>query len=250
MPLKPEFWRAPIDNDFGNGMPDSLQIWKNMENEFLVERIEYEQLATGGVNVNVDFKIKRIDSKASISYKVYSDGTVIVNSAFYLDKSGLPVIPRVGFRTRLPREFDNFTYFGRGPHENYIDRKTSALVGLYKSKAEEQYYPYNRPQENGYKTDVRWAMLENESGNGLKVSGNPLICTSAMPYAREDFDPGLQKAQRHTTDIIQRDFVEWHIDLKQMGVGGDNAWGAWPHDKYMIFPGVYDFSFSVQPVIK
>jgi beta-galactosidase len=250
MPLQPEFWRAPIDNDFGNGMPDSLKIWKNIEYEFFVEKIESLQPVSGSIVVNIDFNINRIDSKAGISYEIYSDGLVVIESTFNLDKPGLPVIPRIGFRTRLPREFDNFNYFGRGPHENYIDRKTSALVGLYKSKAEEQYYPYNRPQENGYKTDVRWAMLENESGTGLKVSGNPLICTSAMPYAREDFDPGLQKAQRHTTDIVQRDFIEWHIDLKQMGIGGDNAWGAWPHEKYMIFPGVYSFSFSVQPVIK
>jgi beta-galactosidase len=250
MPLQPEFWRAPIDNDFGNGMPESLEIWKNLENEFLVEKIEYEQPVAGSVVVNIDFNINRIDSKAGISYEIYSDGLVLIKSTFNLDKPGLPVIPRIGFRTRLPREFDNFTYYGRGPHENYIDRKTSALVGLYKSKAEEQYYPYNRPQENGYRTDVRWAMLEDESGTGLKAAGDPLISTSAMPYAREDFDPGLQKAQRHTTDIILRDFIEWHIDLKQMGIGGDNAWGAWPHDKYKIFPGVYSFSFSVQPVIK
>ena len=92
-------------------------------------------------------------------------------------------------------------------------------------------------------------MLKNDNGAGLKASGNPLISTSAMPYAREDFDPGLQKAQRHTTDIVQRDFIEWHIDLMQMGVGGDNAWGAWPHDEYKIFPGIYNFSFSIKPII-
>jgi beta-galactosidase len=250
MPLQPEFWRSPLDNDFGNGMPDSLKVWKNIENDFLVENIDYLQPVTGKVIVNVDFGISRIDSKASIGYEISSDGTVTVNSKFKLDKPELPIVPRIGFRTRLPREFDNFTYFGRGPHENYIDRNTSALVDLYRSRAEEQYYPYNRPQENGYKTDVRWAMLENGRGTGLKAKGNPLICTSAMPYALEDFDPGLKKVQRHTTDIIQRDFVEWHIDLKQMGVGGDNAWGAWPHDKYKIFPGVYNFSFSIEPVIK
>ena len=249
MPLQPEFWRAPIDNDFGNGMPDSLKVWKNIEKEFLVEKIESLQPSDGNVIVKVDFNIKPIDSRAGISYEIYSDGAVVVKSSFNLDKPGLPVIPRIGFRTRLPQEFDNFIYFGRGPHENYIDRNTSALVGLYKSKAQEQYYPYNRPQENGYKTDVRWAMLKNDNGAGLKASGNPLISTSAMPYAREDFDPGLQKAQRHTTDIVQRDFIEWHIDLMQMGVGGDNAWGAWPHDEYKIFPGIYNFSFSIKPII-
>ncbi|UCH15720.1 MAG: beta-galactosidase, partial [Bacteroidales bacterium] len=211
--------------------------------------IGFLQPSDGSVTVNVDFNIQRIECRAAISYEIYSDGAVVVNSTFNLDKPGLPIIPRIGFRTRLPEEFNNFTYFGRGPHENYIDRNTSALVGLYQSKAHEQYYPYNRPQENGYKTDVRWAILKNDTGAGIKINGNPLISTSAMPYSREDFDPGFQKAQRHPMDVVQRDYIEWHIDLKQMGIGGDNAWGAWPHDQYKIFPGIYNFSFSIKPVI-
>jgi len=248
MPLQPEFWRAPLDNDFGNGMPDTCGIWKDLEKEFTVEKIECSQPAPGKIVVSTDFRVGRIDAGASVVYEIYGDGTLEVKSTFNFDREGLPVIPRIGFRLRLPAEYDDFSYFGRGPHENYIDRNTSALVGLYRSKAADQYYPYNRPQENGYKTGVRWAMLCNEGGEGLKVNGQPLICTSAMPYAREDFDPGNKKAQRHTTDIIARDFIEWHIDLKQMGVGGDNAWGAWPHEKYLIFPAVYNFSFVLHPV--
>ena len=248
MPLQPDFWRAPTDNDFGNNMPDRCAVWKDLQNDFKVKRAEVRQPIPGKAEITVEFDIERIRSSAVISYTVYSDGAVAVASMFDLNKSDLPEIPRVGFRTRLPAAYADFSFFGRGPHENYIDRKTSALVNLYSSKVKDQYYPYSRPQENGYKTDVRWAMLKDNKGRGLKVTGESLIGTSALPNAREDFDPGKQKAQRHTIDIIPRDFIEWHIDLKQMGVGGDNSWGAKPHDAYMIFPGIYTFNFTLQPV--
>ena len=152
-------------------------------------------------------------------------------------------------RTVRSGEFGNLSYLGRGPHENYIDRNTSALVGLYQSKAIEQYYPYDRPQENGYKTDVRWVSLKNNKGIGLKANGSSLISTSALPFAREDFDPGERKAQRHINDVSPQYFVEWHIDLMQMGVGGDNSWGARTHDEYLIFPGIYHFNFSLVPIM-
>ncbi len=249
IPLQADFWRAPTDNDFGNRMPKRCGVWKDLEKEFEVKRVDVSQPIDGKISVTVEFYISRIKSVADISYIVYSDGTVHIESMFNLNKSDLPEIPRIGFRTRLPAEFSNFAYFGRGPHENYIDRNTSALIGAYQSKVKDQYYPYNRPQENGYKTDVRWATLKNSSGVGLKSIGELTFSTSAMPYAREDFDAGEKKAQRHTTDVSPQDFVEWHIDLRQMGVGGDNSWGAKPHDEYMIFPGIYHFNFTLRPIL-
>lgn len=262
MPLLPNFWRAPTDNDFGNNMPRRCAEWKELEKQFKVKRVEMSQPVGGKVVIETEFDIESLNSNATIDYSVFSDGTVRIESMFNL-KGGLPraryrgpqpepaelsEIPRIGFRTRVPAEFSDFTYFGRGPHENYIDRCTAALVGLYKSKAQDQCYPYNRPQENGYKTEVRWAALQNSKGAGMKVIGSPAIGTSAMPYAREDFDEGEKKINRHATDVPRRDFVEWHIDLKQMGVGGDTSWGAKPHDEYMIFPGIYHFSFVIQPM--
>jgi beta-galactosidase len=248
MPLEPDFWRAPTDNDFGNRMPRRCAVWKDIAEAFEVKHVEANQPVSGKAEIVVAFTIQRVKSDAEINYTVFTDGTVIIASMFNLDNDNLPEIPRIGFRTRLPKTCSAFTYFGRGPHENYIDRKTSALVGLYTSPAADKYYPYNRPQENGNKTDVRWAMLKNSKDIGLKVIGEPLLSTNAMPYAREDFDPGESKAQRHTIDITPRDFIEWHIDLKQMGVGGDNSWGAKPHDEYMLFPGIYKFTFTLQPI--
>jgi len=247
MPLQPNFWRAPIDNDFGNNMPKRCGVWKNLEKSFEIEHMDVSHPIPGKVIVNIHYSITKIKSDAQIQYHIYSNGAIEVNSTFDLKKDDLPEIPRIGFRTRLKSDYNEFAYFGKGPHENYIDRNTAAFVDLYHSKASEQYYPYIRPQENGYKTEVRWASLKNKQGKGLKVSGTPYFCTSAMPYAQEDFDPGKEKAQRHAVDIEKRDFVEWHIDLKQMGLGGDNSWGRRPHNKYMIYPDVYSFSFTLEP---
>jgi beta-galactosidase len=122
------------------------------------------------------------------------------------------------------------------------------LISLYSGKVGDQFFLYVRPQENNYKTDVRWFSLTNETGLGLKVAGKPVFCTSALNNAMEDFDDGAKKDQRHITDIVPRDFVEWCIDYKQMGVGGDNSWGAKPLDKYMLFQGEYKYKFDIIPV--
>jgi beta-galactosidase len=252
MPLQPDFWRAPVDNDFGYTfkLPVSSAIWKDTHESFLVRDIRIEHGIPGLAEITVDYFIESINSDAKIRYKVFSDGTIEINSLFNLKQGDLPIIPRIGFRTRLSDEYADFAYFGKGPHENYIDRNQSARVGFYTSKAEEQYYPYVRPQENGYKTEVRWARLTNNKGTGLKIKGKPSFSTSAMPHAREDFDPGQKFAQRHTIDISPRDFIEWHIDFKQMGVGGINSWGAKPLDEYLIYPNVYRFEFIIEPISK
>jgi beta-galactosidase len=247
MPIEPDFWRAPVDNDFGYKMPELCNVWKNIKDDFSLRYLEIKQHIEGKITIIADYVIHTIHSDAKIIYNIFANGAIKIECEFNF-KNNLPIIPRIGFRTRLPEEYAELTYFGRGPHENYIDRNHSARVGLYQSNAHEQYFPYVRPQENGYKTEIRWVQLTNKNGVGLKASGN-LISTSAMPYAREDFDPGLKMAQQHSIDVFPRDFIEWHIDLKQMGVGGINSWGAKPLDKYLIYPVDYTFEFIIHPVI-
>ena len=247
MPLEPNFWRAPTDNDFGNKMPEKSAIWKAIVNDFEVRQITNTQDILGLVQVDVDYVIPTLGNQtASVSYKIYGDGTLSVHSEFDFLNHRLPEIPRIGFRTRIKPEFDSFSYFGRGPHENYVDRNTSALVGLYESPVKDQRFKYARPQENGYKTDVRWARLENSKGNIIEVSSNGTFGTSAMPYAQESFDDGGEKEQRHPEDVALEPYVEWHIDKLQRGVGGDDSWGALPHDQYRIFPGLYSFDFTLK----
>jgi len=247
-PLQPNFWRAPTDNDFGNNMPKRAQVWKNLEESFNLKNWKIDQPCPGQVNIETTFDIQKINTETKILYTIYSDGSVKIDSKFILYEKDLPSLPRIGFITKLKKEYSNFSYYGRGPHENYIDRNTSARVDVYNSTVAEQYFPYTRPQENGYKTDVRWAKLYNEEGLGLKAVGQDQFGTSALHYSQEQLDPGSSKQHRHSTDIEPQNFVEWHIDFKQMGVAGDNSWGARPHKQYRIFPGVYNFEFILTPI--
>lgn len=246
MSLQPNFWRAPIDNDYGNRMPDRCKVWKDLVDHFQVRNVSVTQPIDGLVEVVVDYDITSLKRKrAKVHYKIFGDGTVEVNSRFDLGDRDLPEIPRIGFRTRLRADYQTLQYFGRGPQENYIDRNSGALIGKYESNVAEQYFAYARPQENGNKTEVRWAQLKDEGGHQIKASAKVPFEMSAWPYAQEDFDDGEEKDQRHTDDVRQQPFVEWHIDLRQMGVGGDDSWGARPHDEYMIYPGIYEFSFQL-----
>ncbi|MFP4469873.1 MAG: glycoside hydrolase family 2 TIM barrel-domain containing protein [Bacteroidales bacterium] len=159
-----------------------------------------------------------------------------------------PEMPRFGVRFALPAQFDHLTWYGRGPHENYCDRYTSAFVDVYNQKVAEQYFPYIRPQENGYKTDIRWMMLTNGSGKGLMIDGLPLFSGSALHNSIADFDQGTKENYRHTIDIVPKDTVFVTVNFKQMGVGGDNSWGARPHDQYLLPAGDYGFRFRIKPV--
>ena len=155
--------------------------------------------------------------------------------------------------------------YGRGPHENYIDRKDSAFMGIYKSLVSNLGFDYSRPQENGYRTETKWLELTDENGTGLKIYGEPIISFSAHNNTIEDFDDGIRennpgeelssrsriiKKQRKPVDVPKRDFISLNIDLKQMGVGGDNSWGARPLLKYLIQPGNFKYSFTIKPILK
>ena len=140
------------------------------------------------------------------------------------------------------------TWYGRGPHESYWDRKSGARVGRYEGAVLDQYHPYIRPQENGNKTDVRWVALTNDLGVGLLVVGMPVLGgASAYPFLNEDFDPGDAKQQRHTTDVVPRDLVTLNVDFGQMGVGGDTSWGARTHPEYTLPAQEYRFRFRLRP---
>jgi beta-galactosidase len=165
----------------------------------------------------------------------------------------------MGMQMQLQQEFSNLKWLGRGPHENYSDRKTSADVGLYESTVADQYTPYIRPSENGYKTDTRWLTLTDDEGTGVLVSGDPLFCFSALNNVHDDFEspgklsqyrPDAKTANTHTIDIKPREFVNLNVDLGQMGVGGDNSWGARIHPEYRLLDNKYEYSFRIRPVVK
>jgi len=160
----------------------------------------------------------------------------------------MPELPRFGMAIDLPGKYKNLAWFGRGPHENYCDRKTSAYVDLYQGQVENQYFPYIRPQENGYKTDTRWLMLTDEEGVGVMITTDSLFSFSALNFSMDDLDQGDKKNYKHTNDLKPRDKVFLNIDYMQTGVGGDNSWGARPHPQYTLKYGEYRYSYIIRPL--
>jgi beta-galactosidase len=172
---------------------------------------------------------------------------VVITSTFFPGTVELPDLPKVGMTLTLPRSFDRVEWFGRGPHENYADRKTGAWVGTYRKGVEDMFYPYIRPQETGNRTDVRWIALSNEAGVGLLAVSDSLMSASALLYADEDLDEGDSPTYRHTFDLEPRDYVTLDLDHAQMGLGGDTSWGARPHTQYRLPPQPYEYRVRLLP---
>jgi beta-galactosidase len=246
---RPNFWRAPTDNDVGNGMPARCAAWKKAGSIWKVEGFAEEKIDEAAVRLTARFDLPDVQSKHETIYTVLGSGDIIIENRIRIGGSGLPELPRFGTRLQLPSAFKKVEWYGRGPHENYCDRNTSAFVGLYGSTVQEQFTPYPSLQENGYKTDVRWMALRDGQGTGLAFIGMDLFGFSALPYTIEDLTPE-KRGWKPITDLVERAFVEVNIDLKQMGIGGDDSWGARTHFEYTLPPQDYTFRFRLHPLGK
>ncbi|WP_321290742.1 glycoside hydrolase family 2 TIM barrel-domain containing protein [uncultured Sunxiuqinia sp.] len=258
----PNFWRGPTDNDYGNNLPIRSKIWRKAGERRKVNAIKMKRASDKEVTVNISFDLTDENGNKIADYQstytVLGSGDVFVNNQFKMASDTLPEIVRMGMNLQMPRQFDQMSWYGRGPHESYADRKTSAFVGKYSGSVADQYWAYLRPQENGNKTDVRWATITNESGKGLLFVGEPLLSVSAHHNIMEDFESpmrtdgrqqdGVKAVNRHTTDVKPRDLTSVNVDYKQMGVGGDNSWGAWTHKQYRLTEKSYSYSFRMRPV--
>lgn len=260
---EPDLWRPPTDNDYGYGMDYKLGVWKKAGERTILTRATVNQPDMDKVVVAFSYDIPdtagvKIAGWVS-TYTIHGSGDVVIKNQFARISESVPEIPRMGMQMQLPVEMANIRWFGRGPHENYSDRKTSAEIGIYESTVADQYTPYIRPQENGYKTDTRWLLLSGDDENGLLVTGDPVICFSALNYVHDDFEsPGrlsqyrkdAKSANTHTVDLRPRDLVSLNVDLGQMGVGGDDSWGAIIHPKYRMPERRYEYSFRIRPVTR
>jgi beta-galactosidase len=235
---RPSFWRAPTDNDFGSDQQLRSGIWRRAGEE-RVRRLDSLQIDSLGsaVRVSSHFTLTEVSAQYDLTYTLHGDGTVVVDAALHDVDEDLPEIPRFGLTMALPGTFERVTWYGRGPHESYWDRRSGAAVGLYAARAGSLYHPYARPQETGNRTDTRWVSLRDEEGWGLLAVGLPRLDFTALPYTVSDLDEGESKRQRHTVDLVRRDYVTLHIDDRQQGLGGDNSWGAVPHRRYTLMPG-------------
>ncbi|UAM97983.1 DUF4981 domain-containing protein [Polaribacter litorisediminis] len=246
--ITPNFWRATTDNDFGFKMPNKLGIWKKAtENQKLLSIKEISKNNTIAVDVKYELPSAK-KAELSMSYVFHKNGTIEVHTSFDNKNNNLPVLPRFGNNFIINKEFDQVNWLGKGPFENYQDRNTAALVGNYKATVSDLYFPYIRPQENGYKTENRWVTFTNDTGEGIKITAPKYFGFSAHNQYNSDFDAGKTKQQRHTTDIPKRDFISINIDHQQMGVGGDNSWGAMPLKEYRIPAEKMSYSYTISKI--
>ncbi len=244
---EPHFWRAPTDNDFGNNMPRDLVAWKQAtNNEPTVKDVKVGKKTKNGLPVTVTYELAEVLVPYTVEYLIRNNGEIRIRASIDMTEKDLPELPRFGMRMVLPGDYENLEYYGRGPWENYSDRNSSAFVGTYEDKVENQFtWTYIRPQESGYKTDVRWIKLTDNAGNGLRVEGEQPLGFSALNVSTEEIDPGRTKSQRHPTDLTVEDKVFLHIDLKQRGLGGLNSWGRYPLEEYRMEDDQYSYSYTL-----
>ncbi|MDD4778751.1 MAG: glycoside hydrolase family 2 TIM barrel-domain containing protein [Fermentimonas sp.] len=246
--LTPNFWRALTDNDVANGTPERCGIWKNIEEDMQLTDFSFNGTDSKVKYITSKYSLKKQNSSLEMSYAVYPGGEIKVTMSFMPGDMPLPEIPRFGMYLIAREDISKISWFGRGPHENYSDRKSSAAIGIYNSTVAEQYHPYVRPQETGNKTDVRWASFVNDDEKGILIKGEKPLNVSAWHFTQEDIDyVPFDIKRKHGGSIEKRDLIWINIDNDQMGVGGDNTWGAHVHPEYTITPDPMSYSFTISP---
>ena len=243
------FWRAPLDNDFGSGEQYRLRLWDAAGHNVIYTYRGTEE-KENGISFAYRAKLRGIEAFVDILYTVNNDGSLTTDLHYQAQSDELPEMMRFGMLMVLPKQLNQFSWYGRGPRENYIDRHDDTFIGVWKGLVEEQAYTYYRPQETGNKTDVRWLTLTNEEGSGIRVDGAQPLSVSATNHRPEDLDPGMTKKQQHWSDIIPRNETVLCVDLFQRGVAGLNSWGAKPLDQYRFSDKEYRYSFTISAMGK
>ncbi len=242
----PNFWRAPTDNDYGAGLQGKFRPWKNAERK--LESV----VMTGDDDartITVAYRLPRVDARLTITYTLNALGELTVREKMTAgtDAKDKPQLFRFGMQWVMPEQYTEVKYYGRGPIENYIDRKTSQRIGIYTSRVADEYYPYIRPQESGNHTDIRYWQMTDKKGRGLQFAATGTMEASALNYLPEDLDDGIDKSlvQRHSGDLIPRKFSVVQLQARQFGIGCVNSWGAWPRPEYQMPYQNYDFTYIV-----
>jgi beta-galactosidase len=245
--IEPNYWRAPTDNDFGNQMPRRLDVWRQASRYRDLGPLAAREAGPGRAVVTVTYGVANGRAVQTLEYTIGGDATIALRSSLKLKPAAkLPEMPRIGLKLALPASFDRVRWYGRGPFESYRDRKTAAFVGLYGTTAEEPC-PYVSPQEYGNRTDTRWLAVRDGEGRGLLVSGDPVFEFSAHPFWPEDLTQE-SRGSKHPPEVQRRDLVCLTLDTAQMGVGGDDSWGALIHPQYTLPARDTDFTLILRPL--
>jgi beta-galactosidase len=241
------FWRPPTDNDYGNEMPVRLGAWREASQTQPVTKVEHWQNSDRDVEIYVTRELPSVGSTHTTRYHIFGNGEIVISASLQPGGPNLPDLPKFGLTLTLSGSLDQVVWFGRGPHENYRDRKSGAAVGVYELPVDGLFYPYIRPQEAGNRTDVRWVALSDGEGTGLLAVADSVMEFSALRFEDEDLDEGVSPVHRHVWDLEPRDQVTLDLDLGQMGVGGDTSWGARVHTGYRLPPRPYRYGVRLVP---
>ena len=247
--VTPNFWRAPTDNDYGGGagIIKRIQPWRNPA--FELKSIRLEQDGTSA-RVTASLDVVRMDASLVLTYILYADGSLTVKEHLDVneDAKHKPMPTRFGMQWVMPEEYAQVCYYGRGPVENYIDRKESQHLGIFSQSVAEQYHAYIRPQESGNHSDVRYWQVLNAKGEGLEFKAHgPMECSS-LNYFPSDLDDGPDKnaRQSHSGDLTPRNLTVTQVAQTQMGLGCVNSWGAWAEQEYLLGWKDREFMYTVK----
>lgn len=242
-PLRPNYWRAMTDNDRGSQLDQRSATWREVGMNRKLQSFIFET-TENQIVVSVKYQLPTATkSLVDVKYTINSFGEIVVDSTI-IPGANLPEIPEVGMLFTMDAKFDNIEWYGKGPHENYWDKNKSAKIGLYQGKVEDQYVPYLKPQECGNKTEVRWATVTDKRGVGLKITGLPTVEVNVLPYLPIE----LEEAS-HQYKLPESDKTVVRVNLKQMGVGGDDSWGQKTHPEFTLYADqTYHYQFKLKPI--
>ena len=261
----PNYWRPPTDNDLGNGMHRWAEVWRQAGPGRSLQDLNAQATPEGGVQIEAAYHLENV-GELHWTYQFSDDGTFTLDQDLRLqDGAELPKIPRIGTQLVLPGTFHFQEWLGRGPHESYADRKTSARFGRWAVPVDQDFHRYSRPQETANKTDVHWVELRDEDGFGWRATvqteqGQHPFSTSAWPFPMSDLDfaPAAKGAEsasglvpvtsKHGAELSVTDKITWNVDYGQMGVGGDTSWGRHVHEPYTLPAQNYRYSVTFTPL--
>jgi len=255
-PLGPHFWRAPVDNDRGNNLA-SLEpaknewaaggagVWRNAHASFRPKTMMVTHSTPGRVTIVADGQLECFGQFFRITWTVLGSGDLLVETSYRPGEWQAPELPRFGTQATLRAGFDHLAWLGKGPQETYWDRQ-DARVGVYRGKVADQYFDYIKPQETGNKEGVRWLALTDAQGRGLLAVGRPLLSANAQHYSTDDLYCATQRENFYRYLLPDRQTVTLNLDLKQRGLGGDDSWGAKPHEPFRLNAWPTTFSYRLR----
>lgn len=247
--LKPNFWRAPTDNDMGAQLQHKQKVWKSPLTKLKNLTVNRNKKANT-VTVCTEYGMPEVSATLKIDYQL--DGNTgalkVTETLDANDTAKVSNMFRFGMLMQLPYSMDKSTYYGRGPIENYSDRRDCMRIGIYSDDADNQYFPYIRPQESGTKSDIRWWSQQDSDGFGLKIKSCKPFYASALHFDTEELDDGDDKEQRHSFNLNKSKYTNLFIDGEHSGVACINSWGALPLEQYRVYYGDKTFSFTIMPI--